>query len=219
MKVVVPFLGIAILAVAVAAMVAILILGIAVLLLLRRRGRADPEARSDLLADLGYAQAGAGRWSQPVEDASLTFEDAPDGWRWTVRLPRYNTMSLVVEERSAPEATSVSSRFPSGIHEIDERFVLGSPLAAQTLPLIANRGVAMAMLSVPHLAVRLGADELAIVDRGHRGLTKLAKGAAIGTPAALAAEREIHQLVLVLVNQMFRCLYSRATGTIMDDFR
>jgi hypothetical protein len=193
-------------------------IGVGVVWVRRRRARIDPALRAAMLEEVGYKRAGEA-WSRPVEEsATIVFEEGR-GWRWGVRLPRYNTMSLTVHERSAVDPVAVPGQFPSNIPELDARFVFSSPLAAQTVGLVGNGAVATAMLAMPSLSLKLGADELVLEDKELAGLQQLTGGTVVGTPAALAAEREMHQAVAVLVNQVFRCLYSRFSGTIMDEFR
>lgn len=208
--------------VAVAAVAAILLFAGLLLWLRWRRRRVDPLARREMLENAGYTSAGPGQWSLKIEDTALVFDDGekgPAGWRWTVRLPRYNTMTLTVTERSEASAGQMERTFTSEIEELDARFVLTAALPARTLPLVANRSVASAMLALPYLSLRLAADELVIEDPKLEGLAKLTGSTAVGTKAALAAEAELHQRVLVLVHQVFRCLYTPFSGTIMPDFR
>ncbi|MEZ4236935.1 MAG: hypothetical protein R3F59_12445 [Myxococcota bacterium] len=186
------------------------------LLMRRRRSRVDPAAREAMLDRVGYARAGAA-WTRTLDDnAVIVFEEGP-GWKWTVRLPRYNTMSLTVRERSAAEP--LSGAFEAGIADLDQRFVFASPLAAQTVGLVGNGSVANALLGVPWLSMSLGADELVVEDPALAGLERVTGSTAVGGAAALRAEEEIHQAVAVVVSTVFRVLYSRFTGTIMDEFR
>ncbi len=182
-----------------------------------RRGRGpDPHARDEALAAFGYRKVKEGQWSRPIQGTTLTFDDGPERLGWTVRLPRYNTMTLRVEERAA--GVQVPGAFDTGDADLDARFVLGSSLAARTQALLGHKNLRTSMLAVPNLSLDLGADELVVKDPGRAGLRELLGGAEPGTQKAIDAELELHQCVANLVNAFFRSLYTE-TGTVFDEHR
>lgn len=200
----------------VAILVGLGVVGVAAVLafFLFRRSRA-PEGpdRAEVLRDLGFVPSGAGSWTRKFQGTAIVFSEAK-GWRWTIRLPRYNTLSVVVEERA-------SGRVPDGrVFEVDDsdfdaRFVVASELAAQAIALVTNHAVRKALLAMPFVSLKLKGDELVLDDPEQRSLG----GAKVGSAPAIEAEREAHMCVAVLVNSMFDCLYNRQTGTIMPEHR
>lgn len=191
------------------------------LLFRRFRGSSpDPEARQDTLTSLGYAPAGPNRWSRPMKNSSLVFEETEGGgWRWSVQLPRYNTLTLQVEERSGGAA--LPNAFATEVPAIDQRFVVSSPLAAQTLALVTAPKVNNAMLAMPHLSLSLRADELVLDDPSLQGMRALLGGEpAVGaSQESLDAEIENHQAAATLVTAILGTLYSRLTGTLLPEHR
>ena len=176
------------------------------------RGRGDPVAeRSEALGGLGYSALGEGRWARPIQGTSMIFEEGADGFRWTLTLPRYNTMTLeLVEARSG---AAVEGVFDSGVPEVDARFSLGSLQPAQVVPLIREAKLQRALLRMPNFSLTLSADELRISDPGGVGLEELRSAG-----SALDAERSLHQLVGAIVNALFGVLYTEA-GTVFDQYR
>ncbi len=194
----------------------------AVVLWLRRLrgGSVNPQAREDTLLSLGYAPAGPGKWSRPVKGSSLLFEELPDGgWRWLVRMNRYNTLTLQVEERSS--GAQLPKIFSTEVPAIDARFLVSSPLASQTLALVTAPKVNNAMLAMPYLSLRLEADELILEDPDLQCLRTLLKAEPrIGADKAnLEAEFETHQAAATLVTAILGTLYSRLTGTLLPEHR
>ena len=157
-------------------------------------------------------------WTMPIHGANLEFDDGA-GWRWTVRLPRYNTLALQVVERDsgiAPDRKVMLTENPS----LDLRFVFAAERSAQTQALLANRGFCAAMVAVPWLSLRLEGDELRLEDPELRGLEKAAGGRVTpGTPKANAAEQRVHRAVAALVTALFDSLYSKQTGTLLPEHR
>jgi hypothetical protein len=182
-----------------------------------RGRRVDPEARPNALRELGYAPVGEGRWSRKLEGSALEFRDGAT-WRWSIRLPRYNTLTLQIRERSAVNLAEVSGAFLADNEVLDQRFVFSSERAAQTLPLVQSRRVGSALLALPNLAFTLHGDELVIEDPGRQGWKK-AVGPSPSPAAALKAELDIHRSVAELVSSLFRTMYSATSGTIMPELR
>lgn len=203
-------------------LVLVVIAGVLVLavggFLFSRRKKVDPEARANALAGLGYRQVKPGQWARQIQGTSMTFDETPDALKWTVRLPRYNTMTLQIEEQGSPAAARMQGVFASGDAELDARFVMSSGLAARTQALVNNRQLRNALLSIPNLGLQLSADELTIEDRGRTGLLSLTKGAAENTDDAVNGELQVHGSVSALVNTFFRSMYNEA-GTVFDEHR
>ncbi|HHO53171.1 MAG TPA: hypothetical protein ENK18_20425 [Deltaproteobacteria bacterium] len=206
-----------VLAIAIAAVVFIAAVG---LLWRRFRGSGpDPQAREDTLLSLGYAPAGPNRWSRPIKNTALIFEELDGGWRWSVQLPRYNTLTLAVEERSGGK--SLPNSFATEVPAIDERFLVSSHLAAQALALVTAAKVNNAMLAMPYLSMSLRADELVLDDPQLRSMRALLGGEPqVGTSSeSLEAEIEAHQAAATLVTAILGTLYSRLTGTLLPEHR
>ncbi|MEQ1505595.1 MAG: hypothetical protein ABMB14_25400 [Myxococcota bacterium] len=197
-------------AVAAAVVAAALVVAVVVV---RRRRAGSPVAREDALRELGYTQVDAKTWTRPVPSTAVVFTDGA-GFTWTVRLPRYNTLTLQVEERDGGTATVIGAPFPTGNPKVDERFAVSSERAAQALALATHWKVVAAMTAMPWLSLRLRADELVLADPQKRGLGKPANPV-----AALAAEKELHLAVAVLVTAVIDSLYSKQTGTLMPEHR
>lgn len=183
-----------------------------------RRRRPSATARQDALEAVGFRRAGTG-WSMPLYGTALVFDDGKAGWCWTVRLPRYNTLTLQVEERDSgivPEGRV----FEVGHPGLDARFVMAAERSAQTQALVGNRTFANAMLAMPFLSLKLKGDELILVDPTLKGLAKRSGGSVVlGTPKTIAAECDVHQAVAVLTTALFDSLYSKQTGTILPEHR
>lgn len=198
----------------------VLVIGVIVI----RRRRPSPVAREDTLAELGYQgvsapASGPRSYTKPVYNTSLVFEDGA-GWKWTIRLPRYNTLTWRVEERNGGATLGQAGAFVTENAELDGRFAMSADRAAQTLALATNRSVGTALLAAPFVSLSLRADELVLEDPGLRGLQKLTGGKVLGTPKALAAEREIHESVAVIVTAIFDSLYSKQNAmTLFDEHR
>lgn len=200
----------AVFAVVVALVLAVILGAMAFLvvgLLFRGRGGGGPD-RGEALAELGYAPAGPSSWSRKIQGNPLVFEEQPDKLRWTARLPRYNTMTLELVEASTGKV--LDGAFQADQAELDERFLLGSPLRAQIVPLLRQPKLRRALLGMPNLALQLSADELILEDPGRVGLSKLGGG--------LQAELELHQRVATVVITLFSVLYTE-TGTVFDEYR
>ncbi|MCB9683611.1 MAG: hypothetical protein H6738_23135 [Alphaproteobacteria bacterium] len=200
-----------------AVVVAVVVLGVGGFLFTRRK-KVDPEARNNALAGLGYRQVKPGNWSRQIQGTSMSFDELSDRWKWTVRLPRYNTMTLRIEEQGSADAGSLDGVFASGDAELDARFVMASGLAARTQALVNNRQLRNALLAMPNLSLELSADELIIADLGHAGLLSLTNGAEENTDAAVDGELQLHGSVSALVNTFFRSMYNEA-GTVFDEHR
>ena len=176
----------------------------------RRRGKGpSPMARAEAMAGLGYTEVKEGTWSKKIQGTSMTFEDLKEGGRWTVTLPRYNTMTLHMVE--AASDVEVDGPFESGVEALDQRFRLGSSLAARIVPLLKQPKLQRALLGMPNLALQLSADELIIEDPHRSGL------AALGGPS-VDAELELHTIAATIVNTLFSVLYTE-TGTVFDEYR
>lgn len=201
-------------------LVVVVVLLVAVVggVLFARRKRVDPNARANALEGLGYRPVKPGQWSRSIQGTAMTFDDKPAGLRWTVRLPRYNTMTLVILENTNPDVSKLDGVFSAGDPELDGRFAMASGLAARTQALVTNRQLRNALLAMPNLALELSADELVIEDPGQEGLKALKKGAADNTDEAVDAELQVHGSVAALVNTFFRCMYNEA-GTVFDEHR
>lgn len=209
-------------AVCAGAAVALVVLVVLVAGLVTWLRRPAPFDRDEFLVELGYqpVEAGGGSktWTKPLYTSALNFDDR-QGWKWTIRLPRYNTLSWRVEERNGGSALS-GGTFATDNAELDGRFAMTAERAAQTLALATNRGVGTALLAAPFVSLTLRADELVLEDPRQRGLERLAKGAKPGSPAAVAAEREIHTSAAALVTAIFDALYSKQHAmTLFDEHR
>jgi hypothetical protein len=207
---------IVIVGVIVALLVGLAVVAVAAVLLFffLRRGRAPagPD-RAEILRDLGYLPAGAGSWSRKFQGTAIVFTETK-GWRWTIRLPRYNTLSVQIEERASGKVPD-GRVFEADDSDFDGRFVMASELAAQAVALVTNHAVKKSLLTMPYVSLRLKGDELVLDDPELRSLG----GAKPGSPEAVEAEREAHMSVAVLVNALFDSLYSRLTGTILPEHR
>lgn len=180
--------------------------------------RPAAQSRDEMLEEIGYKHLSSEQWSLPVFDTSIVFEEK-QGWRFTVRLPRYNTMSLNIEERQGG-ASPAFAPFQTDNPELDARFVMASERAAQSIALARNRDVGRALLAMPYLSLRLHGDELVLSDQARRGLAKLTTKTKEG-PAMdkVAAERLIHERVVALVGAIFDCMYAKDSGTILPEHR
>lgn len=209
--------GVALLAVAMAVLAAVVVaVGVSWWWASRRRGAGRAVDRLPALRDLGYEAVGPGQWRMELPRTQLCFEEAPDGgWRWTVALPRYNTLALRIAEQGAP-GPGLGQLFESRVPELDQRFVLSSPLPAQTLALVMSPKVGHALLAMPWLRLELSGDEL-VIGEGREGLRRLAAQAPGSSPVAL--EVELHQRVTALVLAILGTLYSRLTGTLLPEHR
>ncbi len=175
------------------------------------RGPAERlDKRQEWLEDLSYRPTGPHQWSRPTVGAVIVFHDtgAPKqkGFRWSVQLPRYNTLTLEVAERAAQGAPTGPGVFLTEVPEIDARFVVRSPLAAQTMALLTNPRVVKAMLAMPYLQMVLRADELVLHD---------SERACLDRPGG---EREMHLAVATLVTAMLTTLYAQS-GTLLPEHR
>jgi hypothetical protein len=178
------------------------------LFMLWMRRRPSRAAYEDALAELGYQSSGPNLWSRPLHGSALVFDERQ--WRWIIRLPRYNTLTLHVEERTSGRIPN-HPLFESEVGPLDERFLMGSGRAAQTLALVRSREVGGAMLSLPSLSLQLHGDELIIET------SRLSQKA--WTPAAIRAELERHEDVAGLVVAVFGCLYAKESGTLLPEHR
>jgi hypothetical protein len=198
------------------AAVLVLAFTVAVAVALLRRNRPSPQAREEALASIGYRRAGEA-WAREVYGAKMFFEEK-QGWRWSVRLPRYNTLTLAVEERAS--GLPMDGAFEAGHPDLDLRYVFGSERAAQTVALVRSRKVIEALLAIPWLSMALHADELVIADPELKGLATLTGGSTeLGTKKSIPAEVAVHDAVATLVVALFETLYSKQTGTILPEFR
>lgn len=183
----------------------------------RSRGQAGGAVaplRTEVLESLGYEPFGS-QWRMRMARSDLLFEPVGDGWRWSVTLPRYNTLTLRVDERAnrnrpAPWGEIFETRNP----EIDERFEVSSPLPAQTLALLMDPKVTTAMLGMPFLSMSLKGDELVIDDPALQGVAAAARRA-----TGRSAEVEVHRSVVALVMSIHGALYSRGSGTLLPQHR
>ncbi|MEZ4320296.1 MAG: hypothetical protein R3F61_22645 [Myxococcota bacterium] len=194
-------------------LVGLLLLAVVVVgaVLMFRGKKVDPAVqRAEALAGLGFTPLKAGTWIKPIQGSKMTFEDRPDGFRWQMQLPRYNTMTLELVESGSPEP--VTGQFETEIAAIDARFRVGSPQAARVVTLLGQPKLQRALLATPNIAMSLSADELIILDPGRAGLKQLNPG----TP--LDAELALHTLTMNVVNSLFAVLYTE-DGTVMEAFR
>jgi hypothetical protein len=184
------------------------------LLFFRKRAPAGP-TREEALRDLGYTPGpGPKTWSRSFEGTTMVFSEA-QGWKWTIRLPRYNTLTVHVEERDGG-ATPEGREFETEKPILDRRFAFaaGSP-GPQTVALMVTPAVMNAMLSLKYVSLQLSGDELVLTDPQRRNLGD----AAADGPDAVEAERAAHLAVIALVTSMFNTMFSKFTGTIMPEFR
>ena len=192
--------------------VGVVLLLAAVALVVWSRGPAQRrDRRQDWLEDLSYRPTGPHQWTRPAVGASIVFHDEgarnQKGFRWSVQLPRYNTLTLEVIERIAPDAQPTGGGvFLTELADIDQRFVVRSPLAAQTMALLTNPRVVKAMLAMPFLSMVLRADELVIYDADQRCLQQQ------------GGEHEMHLAVATLVTAMLTTLYAQS-GTLLPEHR
>jgi hypothetical protein len=183
------------------------------LVFFRKRTPAGP-TREEMLRDLGYTPGSAQKtWSRSFQGSQLVFSEA-SGWKWTVRLPRYNTLTLHVEEReggATPEGRAFEAEKPL----LDRRFLFaaGSP-GPQTVALVAMAGVTRALTEMKFVSLQLSGDELVISDPRRENL-----GVPPNSPEAIEAERAAHLNVIALVTALFDVMFSKLTGTIMPEFR
>ncbi len=178
----------------------------------RKRAPAGP-SREDMLRDLGYTPGSSPKtWSRQFQGTAIVFSEAA-GFKWTVRLPRYNTLTLHVEEREVG-GTPQGKVFETEKALLDRRFVFaaGSP-GPQTVALVCMAGVTRALTELKFVSLSLSGDELVIVDPGR---ANLALGAAADP---VEGERQAHLAVIALCTSLFDTMFSKLTGTIMPDFR
>lgn len=169
------------------------------------------DRRQSMLDELSYRSTDTYEWTRPTVGASIVFHDAGTpkqrGFRWSVKLPRYNTLTLEVVERTAPDVSPTGGGvFKTEIPELDQRFIVRSPLAAQTMALLTNPRVVKAMMAMPHLSMVLRADELVLHD-ANRTCLSLSGG-----------EKEMHLAVATLVTAMLTTLYAQS-GTLLPEHR
>jgi hypothetical protein len=196
---------------AVCSVLGILLAAVAVagLIFIWMRRRPSRDAYEEALEGLGYQSAGPSQWSMPLHASALVFDERT--WRWSIRLPRYNTLTLHIEERTSGRIPK-HPLFESEVGPLDERFLMGSGRAAQTVALVRNREVGTAMLSLPSLSLELHGDELIVSSTRPSGQPDW-------TRAGIAAERELHHSVMALVVAIFGCLYAKETGTLLPEHR
>jgi hypothetical protein len=197
-------------AVVLAVVVGFMIVALVVMIWMWRRGGGGGSgmAREDGLEGLGYSQVGPGKYVRKIQGTAMTFEELDEGWRWSLQLPRYNLMTLQIEEKGSGRA--VEREFESGVAELDERFVLGSELQARISPLLGQPKVQRALLAVPNLCLRLSGDDLVIEDPGGAGRKAMGTG--------VDDELAHHEIVANVVNTLFGTLYTEA-GTVFDEYR
>ncbi|MBX2797521.1 MAG: hypothetical protein KTR31_07635 [Myxococcales bacterium] len=184
----------------------------------RRGAGANPKGHAEMLSGLGYMPAGDDQWAIDLPQTKLVFTNQ-SGWRWSVQLPRYNTLTLEVVER-LPGVEAPPGAFDPRNPELANRFYVSSKLPAQTIALLGARKVSHAMLAMPYLSLALRGDELVIDDAQCQSLARmLGTGAVPGTSQTLDAEAEVHQAVLTLVTAILGTLYSRLTGTLLPEHR
>lgn len=193
-----------------AAMVGLLVAAVLGRIVWRWLSSDSGPSRDEMLEEVGYQKLSSGGWTRPLFDTHISFDDTK-GFRWTIRLPRYNTLSLAVEERSGGETPRMNA-FVSEVPELDARFLIASERAAQTVALVRNPAFGSALLALPYVSLRLHGDELVLQNPKRVGASGSGK-------VAVTSEREIHEAVAVLVGTMFDCMYARDSGTIMPDFR
>lgn len=182
------------------------------LVFFRKRAPAGP-SRDEALRDLGYTPGpGQNAWTRSFEGTKMVFSDAGGGWKWTIRLPRYNTLTVHVEERDGG-ATPEGREFETEKPILDRRFAFaaGSP-GPQTVALMVTPAVMNAMLDLKYVSLQLSGDELVLSDPGRKNL-------AADAGDAVEAERSAHLAVIALVTALFNTMFSKFTGTIMPEFR
>lgn len=167
--------------------------------------------REEFLEELSYQATGDHDWTRPTVGAAIVFHDVgspkQEGFRWSVQLPRYNTLTLEIVERAAPDPSPTGSGvFLTEMPEVDARFVVRSPLAHQTMALLTNPRVVKAMLAMPYLHLVLRADELVLYD---------AQRTCLRQPGG---EHEMHMAVATLVTAMLTTLYAQS-GTLLPEHR
>ncbi|MEM6925862.1 MAG: hypothetical protein AAF602_02950 [Myxococcota bacterium] len=197
--------------VAIAIGVALVLAAVALVVWSRGPGERRPAGREGWLEDLTYMKTGPTQWTRPTLGASIVFHDAGSpkqtGFRWSVQLPRYNTLTLEVAERAAPNAVPTGPGvFMTGVPEVDARFVVRSELPAQTMALLTNKRMVKAMLAMPYLQLVLRADELVLHDGEQVSLSKP------------GGEEEMHMAVATLVTAMLTTLYAQS-GTLLPEHR
>jgi hypothetical protein len=179
------------------------------------RNRVPPgPTREEMLRDLGYTPlSGQKAWSRSDQGTTMVFSEA-SGWKWTVRLPRYNTLTLRVEERqggTTPDGRPFETEKPV----LDRRFLFASGTPnPQTLALVSMHGVSKALSEMKYVSLQLSGDELVLTDPSRQNL-----GVPPNSPEAIEAERSAHLNVIMLTKALFDTLFSKLTGTIMPDFR
>lgn len=178
-------------------------------------GGPSSASSQSVLEGLGYEPVGVGQWRMRMARTDLEFEQPDGGWRWKVTLPRYNTLTLRVEELgNGSRGTALGEIFQTRNPEIDGRFEVSSPLPAQTLALLMDHKVVGAMVDMPFLSFTLQGDELTIVDPRRQGLSIAAQRSAGRSP-----EVEVHRSVVALVMAVLGALYARGSGTLLPQHR
>lgn len=193
-----------------AMLVAVVVVGAGVAFLFRGK-RVDPvAARAEALASLGYDGRPDGSWAYPIQGTVMVFRNRPEGLEWKLQLPRYNTMTMELVERSS--GREPEHAFASGVRAIDERFVVGSPQPDRIVTLLKQPKLQKALLKMHDVSIHLSADELVIVDPGRPGVD--------GTPDAdpLESELQVHATVINVVNMLFGTMYGEG-GTVLDMYR
>lgn len=189
---------------------ALLVIAVAAGLMLKTRAPDPAALLAEGLEKLDYAKRDERTWTRPMQGTLLEFSERPDGLRWHVRLPRYNTMTLQIEE--AQGGRTVGNPFKAGVSDLDARFSLGSPQPDRLVTLLKVPKVQKAVLKVPHLSLELSADELIIQDPGRAGVKSMTELSPVD------AELYVHSAVINLINALFGSLYAES-GTVLDQFR
>jgi hypothetical protein len=187
-----------------------------------RRRRSPSEVRQTMLGRLGYVPESDRRWWQPVNRTKVVFYELPDGgWRWTIALTRYNTLTLQVEEAHDPARPLTGVPFSTGIDAMDERFLTSSEMPAQCMALASHPVVVRCMLAMPFLSMHVRGDELVIEDLSRRGMKRLlGQDEASARPdKRMKAEAEVHQASLALATVILDALYTRTSGTLFAEHR
>lgn len=190
--------------------------GVAAFWWIRSQGGAGSGAGVESsIESLGYEPNGSGQWKMRMARTDLLFEHSDGGgWRWIVNLPRYNTLTLRVEERANPSrGSAIGEIFETRNPEFDQRFEVSSPLPAQTLALLMDPKVVGAMLGMPFLSLTLKGDELVIADAQRVGLQRAPRD------TGRSAEVEVHRAVVGLVMSIVGTLYARGSGTLLPQHR
>lgn len=177
---------------------------------LRNRGPAAP-TRDGMLRELGYTPAGEPKtWARPFAGSKIVFSEAK-GFRWSVRLPRYNTLTVGIEERDGG-ATPAGRPFETEKPILDRRFVFAaSPPSTQTVALVTTPIVTNALLDLRCVSLVLSGDELVISDPKRQNLADGVE--------PIEAERAAHLGVETVVTALFDTMFSKQSGTIMPEFR